>query len=59
MNKQEAKEKIKKLIEKYDKLTEKDIQVYKEQQTKDHLFVLYLKPWVGISKKKYGLKLML
>ncbi len=36
MNKQQAKEKIKKLVEKYERLSEVEKKRYNEQQTKDH-----------------------
>ncbi|MDP3974399.1 MAG: N-6 DNA methylase [bacterium] len=36
MNKQQAKEKIKKLVERYEKLSEQEKTKYNEQQTKDH-----------------------
>ena len=37
MNKEQAKEKIKELFERYEKLTDKEIkEVYNEQRTKDH-----------------------
>jgi len=36
MNKTKAKEKIKKLVDRYEKLTEAEIKKYNEQQTKDH-----------------------
>ena len=36
MNKQQAKEKIKKLVERYEKLSDTEKKGYNEQQTKDH-----------------------